>query len=309
MTPHTDTSRPRVLLTGATGMLGGYILPLLGDCAVTTLGRHDAGIVCDLTRDTPRLGTERFDTVLHLAGTCRPDTAMALNFDGTCRLLDALADTPPAHFLYVSSTDVYGRDEGETLDEDTYAWATSEAGKSKIMAEQAIRRRLEPAGTIVTVVRPATMLGSGAGGEMARMFSDVAAGTYLHVRDNEGALSLVTAYDTARCIAALYRTGGTYNITDGRTHSYRALAEAMSANAGSRKRMTTLPAKWARLLWRLARFVPAVDRNYNPAVVALRGRRLTFSNARAAADSGLDFHDTLEVLARRDRSYPYADPD
>ncbi len=47
-----------VLITAASGMLGGYLLPILKneDNFVTTLQRHDADIVCDLTKASPDFG-------------------------------------------------------------------------------------------------------------------------------------------------------------------------------------------------------------------------------------------------------------
>ena len=81
----------KILLTGATGMLGGYLLPMLKeDNEVKTLQRHGADFICDLTADIPDFGENTFDLVVHAAGSTDDDTALDLNLDGTRRLLQGI---------------------------------------------------------------------------------------------------------------------------------------------------------------------------------------------------------------------------
>ena len=94
----------KILLTGATGMLGGYLHPLLKELGdVKTLQRHDADVICDLAADVPDLGDKTFDLVVHAAGSTDDDTALDLNLEGTRRLLQGLEKNPPKELVYLSS--------------------------------------------------------------------------------------------------------------------------------------------------------------------------------------------------------------
>ncbi|MDE6022561.1 MAG: NAD(P)-dependent oxidoreductase, partial [Muribaculaceae bacterium] len=259
----------KILLTGASGMLGCYLKNLLKeDNVVTTLQRHDADIECDLAKEVPDLGNEVFDLVVHTAGTSDESEAVGLNEDGTQRLLSALEHNPPAEFVLVSSWEVYSQDSGEDVGESHQLWASTKTGKSKARAEEIAGKWCADRGVRLTVVRPARMFGKGIKGEMASLFNDVVAGRYIHVRGNDARLSLVCASDVAVAIMKLHSKGGVYNVTDGRGAKWIELAEAMSANTGAMKRQTCLPEKWAAAAWKYASWIPAVRASIAPGIIA-----------------------------------------
>lgn len=301
-----DNNRPTVLITGARGMLGRYVAAEFADSEITTLGLDESnGIVCDLTAETPVLPERAFDLVVHCAGTMEEHSALSLNLDGTRRLLSTLEGKEPKAFVYISSTEVYGRNDGELLDESTPVWASSEAGRSKALAEKEVEKFFAGKQTAVTILRPAMMFGDGVKGPAQRMFDAVVRGRYVHVRGDEARLSLVTALDTARAIRKICMRGGVYNVTDGTPHRRIDLAEAMSANAGSFKRMIVLPRKWANLFSRIGGSLPGLKEILSPELLKERSRNLTFSGEKLREAAGIDFHNTLDVIARRDKSYPY----
>lgn len=299
----------RVLLTGAHGMLGRYLASVFSDAEIITLGlSKDNDITCDLSVTVPELNGTRFDLVIHAAGTRDESRAEAVNLLGTRRLLEALRQAPPAAFLFISTAEVYGRVDGEMLDESTNTWSSNEFGRSKILAEGEIGNAFAGTDTVVTILRPVWMFGAGLSGWQQQMFIDVVGGRYLHVRDNDAVMSAVTAYDVARAARALWRQGGVYNVSDGKPHRWIDLAEAMSANAGVSKRMPFLPAKWAALAGRLFGWIPGLG-FISPAVLDRRSRSLTFSNEKIRGAVDFDFFDTVDVIARRDANFPYQDPD
>lgn len=290
-------------------MLGNYLIKLLEeDYEVTTLQRHDADIICDLTKEVPDLGQMSFDLVVHAAGTSDDSEATALNEDGTQRLLDALDSNPPLEFVFVSSWEVYSQDSGEDVGESHQLWASTKTGKSKARAEELIRRWCADRDIKLTIVRPARMFGKGIKGEMASLFNDVVAGRYIHVRGNDARLSLVCASDVAEAIKKLHSIGGIYNVTDGRGAKWIELAEAMSANTGAMKRQTYLPEKWARAAWKYASWIPAVKASLDPETLARRSSTLTFSDV-ALRNALQDWnpYPTVEVISRECREYPYID--
>ena len=297
-----------VLITGAGGMLGGYLKEEFQSEGVATLGlKEDSDYVCNLRETTPDFGEKVFETVIHSAGTESDKGAMELNLEGTKRLIEALKDRLPENFVYVSSYQVYSREAGEGVNEETPTWATTEAGKSKALAEQYLTDWSKENGVNLTVIRPARMFGNGVSGETLQLFNDALSGKYIHIRGNDAKVSLVCALDVAKGIKRIHGFGGIYNVSDGRPVKYIEMVEALTANAGAKKRMTHLPGDWAEWLWRLGRWIPSINRNLSPQVVEARMKSVTLDNKKFVEYSGLECFDTIAVIERREKGYPYVE--
>lgn len=297
-----------ILITGAGGMLGGYLEEQFRDEEIVTLGLRDSSdFKVDLRKDIPDFKGKKFSLVLHAAGTENDAHASDLNLNGTKNLLIALASAPPEYFVFVSSYKVYSRDAGEDLTEDANTWATGEAGKAKALAEEEVKKWCADNGVILTIVRPARMFGNGVKGETLELFNDALNSKYIHIRGNDAKVSLVCAYDVARGIKEIYQTGGIFNAADPRPVKYLEMVEAMTANAGAKKRMTHLPAPWAEWVWRLGRWIPSIQRNLAPEVVEARMKSLTLDGSRFAKAAGIEYFPTIEVIERTNKDYPYTD--
>lgn len=297
-----------VLITGRGGMLGSYLAEQFSEDKIFSLGlNRDADYNVDLTGQTPDFGNEIFRLVLHTAGTEGNSKAMELNFDGTRRLLEALEANPPEYFVYISSNKVYSRDAGENVTEDANTWASDEAGKSKALAEEYLKEWCGRRDVTLTIIRPARMFGNGVKGETLRLFNDALSGKYIHIRGNDAKVSMVCAYDVARGIRKIFKKGGIYNVADPNPVKYIDMVEAMTANAGAKKRMTHLPVAWAEWVWRLGKWIPSINRNLNPETVEARMKTLTIDGTKFSEAAGITYHDTISVIERRDKDYPYAD--
>lgn len=295
-----------ILITGAGGMLGSYLMEQFPKEKIVSLGlRRDSDYKVDLTKETPNFGSSEFEIVIHTAGTEEDNDAKSLNLEGTGRLLSALEKNPPKYFVYLSSYQVYSRDAGENIDEETQTWATSEAGKSKALAEQLVKEWGKNHNVITTIIRPARMFGNGVKNDTLQLFNDALTGKYIHIRGNDAKVSLVCALDVARGIKETYTYGGIYNASDNLPVRFIDMVEAMTANAGGKKRMTHLPADWAEWIWRLGRWIPSIDRNLSPVAVEKRMKSLTLNGSKFAATAGIEFFDTISVIERTNKTYPY----
>jgi len=149
--PWTQLKDQHLLITGATGFIGGYILELL-----SFLNEHDPGnniqitalvrdqkrfcqrfphlsdradielLVGDLTEVKPLTSKKSVDYIIHCASEASPrhylqhpaDT-ISVNTLGTLLLLE-VARANQARFLYLSSGAIYGQSEQEILSEQDY---------------------------------------------------------------------------------------------------------------------------------------------------------------------------------------------
>lgn len=263
-------------------------------------GRYLAGV---LSKEAPLPEL----TLFHCAGTEEDHDAEALNLEATRQLFGSFGAEVPSRVVYVSSSQVYSPDAGTGVDETRPAFAWSEAGRSKARTEVFLEKWCAAHDAVLTIVRPALMFGKGVDGAMLRLFNRVARGRYVHIRGNDARLSVVTALDVATAMVRLAGHPGIYNVSDGRERTWLQLAEAMSANAGAEKRMTHLPAKWADVIYRFFRWVPVVEETLSPAVLEPFTRTLVLDNSRVCRETGIEFYDTLEVMARRAKDYPYED--
>lgn len=269
------------ILTGGDSMLGRYLRARLEQSA-----------------PQPEL------TLFHCAGTDDDAEAMRLNLEATGRLLSELPEEP-RRVVYVSSWQVYSPDAGEGVDETRPTFAWSDAGKSRAHTEMLLEKWAAAHGATLTIVRPAHMFGTGVDGAMLRLFNRAVSGRYVHIRGNEARTSAVTALDAAEATVRLAGHPGIFNISDGLAHRWIDLVEAMTANAGAQKRMTHLPQKWAAFFYRWFRFLPLVEQTLSPAALEPLSRTLVLDNSKTLRATGMTFHNTLDVIARRDKTYPY----
>ncbi len=303
-----QATKVQTLLTGATGLVGHYLLSQPRNLEITTLGRSDSNdIECDLTIQVPQLGGG-YDLVIHLAGTEENESASELNIDGTRRLLTALDTTPPAYFIYLSSYKVYGKEEGEYITEQTHLWANDKAGQTKARAEEVLIKWCREHGTTLTILRPAPLFGTGMKSRWLEMAALVSSGFYFNIRQAEARRSILSAYDLAEVIHAIYPIGGIYNVADGYDHTLRELADAMGNNTGKGRRPLTLPYKWAVLIANAARFIPLLRKVMDSERLTFRTTSLTLDTTRLRNIlPDFTFHDTVEIINRTEAEYPYED--
>lgn len=268
--------------------------------AETLAGRY---LIENLRKDGPLAA----DTLFHCEGSEEETDAETRNVGATSALLAQIGDCPPVNMVYLSSWQVYSPDAGEGVDESRPTFARSEAGRTKARCETILGKWCAERGVTLTVVRPALMFGKGIDGRMLRLFNRVIRGHYVHIRGNDSKMSAVTALDAACAMILLSGHPGIYNVSDGCAHTWLSLAEAMTANAGSQKRMTHLPEKWARWTARVFGWLPIVRETLSDEALRPFSQTLTLDNSKAVRDTGMTFYDTLAVIARTDKDYPYED--
>ena len=102
--------------------------------------------VADLMRPETLTTLPPTSRVLYCVGYDRtsPWSKESLYLDGLTHAMDATANSVE-RFVYVSSSSVYGQDDGSWVDEDSITEPTSDGGRICLSAEQRLRERIEKA--------------------------------------------------------------------------------------------------------------------------------------------------------------------
>jgi nucleoside-diphosphate-sugar epimerase len=152
----------RVLVTGHDGYIGRALVPLFTEAGHEVVGLdsclyagcalgaepddHCPTIRRDI-RDVEAADLDGFDAVVHLAaisndplGDYRPETTYEINYQAVDRLAAVAKRMGVPRFLFSSSCSVYGAAGTKMLDETAAFNPVTPYGKSKILAEEALRR-------------------------------------------------------------------------------------------------------------------------------------------------------------------------
>lgn len=247
----------KVLLTGASGFLGRYILQTLieNGHVVTSIGRSsNSSIVCDLSVHEPTL-QEPVDWVVHAMGKAHivPVTDAEsqdffdVNVRGTMHLCHAIEKLAvlPKRMVFISTVAVYGLDEGTLINEQAPLSGTSPYAKSKIEAEAYLTEWSKHHQVKLIIFRLPLVAGSNPPGNLGAMIQGIQTGRYFNINDGKARKSVVLAQDVANAIIETADITGIYNLCDGYHPSFAELAAQISHQLG-KKQPHNIPA-WVAL--------------------------------------------------------------
>lgn len=210
---------------------------------VTTIGISEKDdIKANFVTEVPEL-PQRFDVVLHAAGKAHiypktPEEIQAfydVNHRGTVNLCKALEKVGvPKSFIFVSSSAVYGIEDGDHVTEDLPLLGESPYAKSKIMAEEFLTEWANEHGAILTILRPSLIAGSNAPGNLGAMVKGIKSGAYLSIAHGKARKSLLMAQDIANIVPLAEDIGGVYNVCDDDHPSFGQLEHIIAHQLGKR---------------------------------------------------------------------------
>jgi 2-alkyl-3-oxoalkanoate reductase len=269
--------RPRILVTGASGFLGGRLVEVLSvqDTSVRATtrllsrARQLPGVQwvqCDLTQEEAlRHALCEVETVFHCAALCGAPGSLReyeeVNVEGTKRLLRLASECGVKHFIYVSSMSVYAAPQQPDLPLDESAPLEQRADErgsytqSKLAADTAVleyaRQHRLPR---VIVLRPGTIYGPGTKLPMGRFQLPSSSTRPILAGSPRIPAGLVYVDDVVEAMLAAARSqvpsGSVYNLVGPSDCDQDELARTLREVSGGRIRplFAPYPLVWGAML-------------------------------------------------------------
>ena len=265
----------RALVTGASGLLGGYVVELLlGHChsvralvrpgeAVDGLTRPGVeihrGDLCDRASLESAVGG--MDRVIHCAARTGVWGSRAeyerTNVRGVEWILKAALSAGVRRFVHVSSVAVFGASVRGTADESTpvridpnpYSW-------SKVMGERVVERAIRDYNAPVTIVRPGWIYGPRDTGSFARFAALVRQGRMVVIGSGQNQVPLIHVRDVAAGILLASEVaravGRSYILVNDEPVTQHQYLDSIAAELGVPGPSRHIPYRAARMLGYMA---------------------------------------------------------
>jgi nucleoside-diphosphate-sugar epimerase len=258
--------RPRVLVTGASGFIGGFVAEYLqaNGCDVRAAMRThrlpgmrvtECIAAPDFSKpfDAAPL-VDGMDHIVHLAGLAHatetiPETAyMAINAESAHRLAAASRDADLKRFVFMSSVRAQtGPSALGVVTEAQLPAPTDAYGRSKLAGEQMLMDALAGSSTDAVVLRPVLVYGPGVKGNMASLMRLAQSPWPLPVTGLKARRSLVSRINLASAVLhAIVTPGpgaGPYLVADDEALTLAEILGALRHGLGRRPGTFRVPQK------------------------------------------------------------------
>jgi len=249
---HNQTC-PTVLVTGATGFTGRALLSRLSNrVCVRAAVRHETALCCETFKVGEVHGTTDWgrtlrgvDVVVHLAAYAHVTNPKKVdlgllrrtNVKGTANLARQAAQSGVKHFVFLSSIGAVADSSESIVSATTPCLPTTPYGKSKLLAENALKDAADGLGMEWTIIRPPLVYGPGNPGNMERLLKLVRSGIPLplaSVRNRRSFLYVENLADLiAKCLGNPKAFGKVFLPSDGEDVSTPELIRSIAkASAG-----------------------------------------------------------------------------
>ncbi len=254
----------KVLITGATGLLGGHlmqelqqrgdqiralVLPVENAEKLVALGVEVVrGDVTDAATLAPAV--KGVEIILHLAGMMGVDRPLAdyrlVNVTGTEHLYRAAQVAGVRRFVHTSSHTVYGLGHGRFLtEEDELRPDPDPYSITKAEGDHLMRRLMRKSDVETVIIRPGTFFGPGDRLHFGRMAQRMKRGKGIVIGRGNNALPFCYVTDVARgfLLAASHEKapGNVYNISNDHPLTQQEIFNAIADDVGGRRPVRHLP--------------------------------------------------------------------
>jgi nucleoside-diphosphate-sugar epimerase len=212
----------KILVTGATGFIGGEIASKLLSEKFKVIGlsrnkieqKSELKILpADITNEEEvgRIAeAESFDAVIHCAGLAHQfgevekERFENVNVRGTRNILELAVKTKAKHFIFLSSTAVYGL-QNNPMDESSKCNPENFYAESKLKAEAVCREICEKNNISLTIFRPPPVLGERGVGNVPRLIEAINKRRFFWIGNGENKKTLIYVGDIAEACLTLLK--------------------------------------------------------------------------------------------------------
>jgi nucleoside-diphosphate-sugar epimerase len=267
-----------ILVTGATGFIGSYLLRELKESGadLRVVSRNKVmgvdSVVCDfLSEEIPSDIFDGVDTVFHLAGVAHDTTKVVesiyqkINVESTVRLAELAAKSGVKRFIFVSSVKAGGSGPGgHCADEDSQGTPEGIYGRTKREAEIKLLALGREKDIHIAIIRPALVYGPKMKGNLKVMLSSVRQGRFPPLPETFNSRSMVFLGDLVAAIRLVAdndnANGEIFIVTDGVAYSSREIYNEMCQAVGRNVPRWFVP---YRVFWLLAKLGDIFSRFIN----------------------------------------------
>ncbi|MGY3901499.1 UDP-glucose 4-epimerase family protein [Aeromonas lusitana] len=280
-----------ILLTGATGFVGGAVLNRLVQhpgLSVRTYGRREpVGLRLDSANNcfhvVGELGSavdyasalQSVDIVIHCAAQAHVMNSSAnncadiyhdTNVDGSINLARQAIVAGVKRFIFISSVKVNGE---STTNASPFSHASRPApeddyGRSKQAAEEGLRSLVVGTGMELVIIRPPLVYGPGVKGNFRSLLTIANRNLPLPLGAIDNQRSLVALDNLVdlivTCVTHPHAANQTFLVSDDQDISTTQLLEMMTWAAGKSPRLLPVPMSWLRLAGKLTGKQAVIER-------------------------------------------------
>lgn len=187
------------------------------------------------------------DAIVHLAGKAHQmepiddQVYFDVNYGLTKSLLDKAILDGVAHFIYISSTKVYGDEINSVLNENSNCNPTDAYGQSKFKAEQYLQSLASKIN--ITIIRPPLIYGPEVKGNLIQLLQLCQKNIPLPFGNTQNARSMVFVDNLVALINTIIdqQSTGIFIAGDRNTVSTDKLVSLIRLNLGKKKMLITIP--------------------------------------------------------------------
>lgn len=259
----------KILITGVSGFVGtnlaGYLAARGHELVTVGRERPEAAIsAADFSWDQlDRIDWPSLDAVIHLAGKAHdtrnatnPQTYFDVNVGLTQKIVDACLRSGgkgPKVFVLFSSVKAVADRVNDVLREDAVPSPRTPYGKSKLEAENVVRKAFAGPATVTRsyILRPSMIHGPGNKGNLNRLYRMVQRGVPWPFGAFQNRRSFVSIRNVCAAVEGLLAVSappGVYQLADDEALSTNDVVRLIAEALGRQPRIWSVPASWMRCM-------------------------------------------------------------